>query len=56
MYSDRLAKRKSWILWLLLILLLIAALILIWYFSSCQGGGNPCPAPCGQGGNGAMTF
>ena len=36
--------------------LLIAALILIWYFSSCQGGGNPCPAPCGQGGNGAMTF
>ena len=36
MYSDRLVKRKSWILWLLLILLLIAALILIF----ARGGGR----------------
>lgn len=36
MYSDRLVKRKSWILWLVLILLLGAALILI----VVRGGGR----------------
>jgi hypothetical protein len=29
MYSDRLTKRKSWILWTLLILLLLSALCLL---------------------------
>ena len=29
MYSDRLAKRKTWILWVLLLLLLVGALCLI---------------------------
>ena len=29
MYSDRLAKRKTWILWVLLLLLLLGALALI---------------------------
>ena len=36
MYSDRRAKRKSWILWVLLLLLLLGALALI--FSDGDGG------------------
>ena len=35
MYSDRLEKRKSWILWLLLVLLLAAALLAVF-----AGGGG----------------
>lgn len=35
MYSDRLAKRKTWILWALLLLLLLGALALIF-----SGGGR----------------
>ena len=35
MYSDRLEKRKSWILWLLLVLLLAAALLAVF-----TGGGG----------------
>ena len=34
MYSDRLAKRKTWILWVLLLLLLAGALCLILVRSS----------------------